>query len=77
MSQTTTFSVDGMTCAHCVHHVTTELTPIPGVRHVSIELVNGGSSPVTLVSDEPLTDEAIAAAIDEAGYALTPKGSLL
>jgi hypothetical protein len=24
-----------------------------------------------------LTDEAIAAAIDEAGYALTPKGSLL
>jgi copper chaperone CopZ len=77
MSQTTTFSVDGMTCAHCVHHVTTELTAIPGVRDVSIELVNGGSSPVTVVSDEPLTDEAIAAAIVEAGYALTPKGSLL
>jgi copper chaperone CopZ len=77
MSQTTTFSVDGMTCAHCVHHVTTELTAIPGVRDVSIDLVNGGSSPVTVVSDEPLSDEAIAAAIDEAGYALTPKGSLL
>jgi copper chaperone CopZ len=29
------------------------------------------------VSDELLTDEAIRAAIDEAGYALTPKGSLL
>jgi len=77
MSQTTTFSVDVMTCGHCVHHVTTELTAIPGVRDVSIELVNGGSSPVTVVSDEPLTDAAIAAAIDEAGYALTPKGSLL
>jgi copper chaperone CopZ len=77
MSQTTTFSVDGMTCAHCVHHVTTELTAIPGVRDVSIDLVNGGPSPVTVVSDEPLTDEAIRAAIDEAGYALTPKGSLL
>jgi copper chaperone CopZ len=77
MRQTTTFSVDGMTCAHCVHHVTTELTAIPGVRDVSIDLVNGGSSPVTVVSDEPLSDEAIAAAIDEAGYALTPKGSLL
>ncbi|NMM29862.1 MAG: heavy-metal-associated domain-containing protein [Cellulomonas sp.] len=77
MSQTTTFSVDGMTCGHCVQHVTTELTAIPGVRDVSIELVNGGSSPVTVVSDDPLTDEAIAAAIDEAGYALTPKGSLL
>jgi cation transport ATPase len=50
MSQTTTFSVDGMTCAHCVHHVTTELTAIPGVRDVSIDLVNGGSSPVTCES---------------------------
>ena len=78
MSQTTTtFSVDGMTCAHCVHHVTTELTTIPGVRDVSIDLVNGGSSRVTVVSDEPLSDEAVSAAIDEAGYALTPKGSLL
>jgi copper chaperone CopZ len=77
MSQTTTFSVDGMTCGHCVQHVTTELTAIPGVQDVSIELVAGGSSPVTVVSAEPLADDAIRAAIDEAGYALTPRGSLL
>ena len=77
MSQTTNFSDDGMTCAHCVHHVTTELTAIPGVRDVSIDLRNGGSSRVTVVSDEPLSDEAITAAIDEAGYVLSPKGSLL
>jgi copper chaperone CopZ len=77
MSQTTTFAVDGMTCAHCVHHVTTELSAIPGVTDVSIELVNGGSSPVVVTSDAPITDAAIAAAIDEAGYALTPRGSLL
>lgn len=77
MSQTTTFSVDGMTCGHCVQHVTTELTAIDGVTDVQIELVNGGSSPVVVTSDAPLSDEAIAAAIDEAGYALTPRGSLL
>lgn len=74
---TTTFGVDGMTCGHCVHHVTTELTTIPGVTDVTIELVVGGSSHVTVTSETPLTDDAIAAAVDEAGYALTPRRSLL
>lgn len=77
MSQTTTFSVDGMTCNHCAHHVTEELTAIPGVTNVTIDLQAGASSPVTVVSDEPLTDEAIKAAVEEAGYAVTPRGSLL
>lgn len=77
MSTTTHFSVDGMTCGHCVHHVTSELTAIPGVTDVSIDLVAGGSSPVKVTSDAPISDEAIAAAIDEAGYVLTPRGSLL
>ena len=77
MSQTTTFSVDGMTCGHCVRHVTDELIAIPGVQDVSIDLNSGGSTPVTVVSSEPLTDEAVRAAVEEAGYALTPRGSLL
>ncbi len=77
MSQTTTFSVDGMTCGNCVKHVTEELTAIPGVTDVQVDLVTGGSSPVTVTSDAPLTPEAIAAAVDEAGYAVTPRGSLL
>ncbi|RMI06634.1 heavy-metal-associated domain-containing protein [Cellulomonas triticagri] len=77
MSQTTTFSVDGMTCGNCVRHVTEELTAIPGVTDVQVDLVAGGSSPVTVTSDGPIADEAVAAAVDEAGYAVTPKGSLL
>jgi len=77
MSQTTTFSVDGMTCGNCVKHVTEELTALPGVTDVQVQLVTGGSSPVTVTSDAPLADEAIAAAVDEAGYAVTPRGSLL
>lgn len=77
MSQTTTFSVDGMTCGNCVKHVTEELTAIPGVTDVQVQLVTGGSSPVTVTSDAPLSDEAVAAAVDEAGYAVTPRGSLL
>lgn len=77
MSQTTTFSVDGMTCGNCVRHVTEELTAIPGVTDVQVQLVAGGSSPVTVTSEAPLTDAAITAAVDEAGYAVTPRGSLL
>jgi len=77
MSTTATYSVDGMTCAHCVHHVTSEITALPGVRDVTIELVVGGSSPVTVTSDAPLDETSVAAAVTEAGYALTPHRSLL
>ncbi len=77
MSQTTTFSVDGMTCGNCVRHVTEELRALPGVTDVRVDLVAGGSSPVTVTSDAPLADEAVAAAVDEAGYAVTPRKSLL
>jgi len=77
MSTTTTFGVDGMTCGHCVQHVTTEVAAIPGVTDVAVALVVGGSSQVTVTSDAPLPDEAVAAAVDEAGYALTPRRSLL
>lgn len=73
----TTFSVDGMTCGHCVQHVTTELKAIPGVTDVQVELHAGGSSPVVVTSDGPLADDAVAAAVDEAGYSLTPPRSLL
>lgn len=74
---TTTYSVDGMTCGHCVQHVTSEISALPGVRDVSIELVVGGSSPVTVTSDAPLDRNAVSAAVVEAGYALTPERSLL
>ncbi len=73
----TTFSVDGMTCDHCVQHVTTELKALPGVTDVSVDLQVGGSSPVVVTSDAPLADAAVAAAVDEAGYSLTPPRSLL
>ena len=70
MSATTTINVAGLTCGHCVSAVTEELTAIPGVTDVSIDLVEGGTSPVTVTSDQPLDDAAVAAAVDEAGYAL-------
>lgn len=70
MSTTTTYSVTGMTCGHCVNSVTEELTALPGVTDVSVELVSGGASAVRVTSDGELDRGAVASAVDEAGYTL-------
>lgn len=68
----TTYTVTGMTCEHCVHAVTEELTALGGVTAVNVELVPGGESKVTVTSDAPLPDEAVSVALEEAGdYRLT------
>ena len=76
-TQTTTFGVDGMTCGYCVAAVTSELSALPGVDDVTVQLVVGGSSTVSVVSAAPLTDAAVSEAVVEAGYAVTPRRSLL
>jgi copper chaperone CopZ len=65
---TTTYTVAGMTCGHCVSSVTEEISKLPGVTDVSIDLVAGGSTPVTVTSAEPLDEAAVREAVDEAGY---------
>ena len=77
MSTTATYQVDGMTCGHCAQSVTEEITALDGVDDVQVELVAGGTSTVTVTSDTPIERESIAAAVTEAGYALTPPRSLL
>ena len=74
---TTTFGVDGMTCGHCVAAVTSELSALPGVQDVVVQLSAGGSSTVSVVSQAPLPDADVQAAVVEAGYAVTPRRSLL
>jgi copper chaperone len=63
----TTYAVTGMTCEHCVHAVTGELSALDGVSRVEVELVPGEESKVTVTSQAPLTEQAVAAALDEAG----------
>lgn len=70
MSTTTTYGVTGMTCDHCVTAVTEEVTAIPGVTDVAVELVNEGTSTVRVVSDEPLQEDTVREAVEEAGYEL-------
>ncbi len=67
MAVTATYTVTGMTCNHCVQAVTSELTEIPGVEGVQVDLPSGA---VTVTSAEPLAEDAVRAAVDEAGYEL-------
>jgi len=70
LAMNTTLRVNGMTCGHCVTAVTEELSALDGVQSVAVDLVAGGASTVTVASDAPLPDDAVRAAIDEAGYEL-------
>jgi copper chaperone len=65
-----TYFVRGMTCAHCVSSVTEEISEVPGVLSVSVDLVIDGDSVVNVESGSEIDEELIRAAIDEAGYDL-------
>jgi copper chaperone CopZ len=63
----TTINVSGMTCGHCVSAVTMELSLIPSVTEVDVDLETGK---VTITSGAALDQAQLATAIDEAGYEL-------
>ena len=66
MSQST-YTVNGMTCGHCVASVTEEITEIEGVTDVAVDLPTGA---VTVTSTQPLDQARVRAAVEEAGYQL-------
>lgn len=63
-----TLDVTGMTCGHCVRAVTGELTELPGVTGVDVDLHAGGTTPVTVTLAGDVTEDALRAAVGEAGY---------
>jgi len=65
---TQTYTVTGMTCQHCVASVTEEVSELAGVTGVDVDLASGALS---VTSDQPVPDEAVRGAVEEAGYALT------
>jgi copper chaperone CopZ len=66
---TTSYVVTGMTCDHCVHAVTEEVSAVVGVDDVAVDL---GSGRLTVTSSTEVPYATVAAAVDEAGYALAP-----
>lgn len=67
---TQSFSIVGMTCDHCIAAVTEEVSRVAGVRDVTVDLVPGAVSTVTITSDLPVSEDDVRAAVDEAGYDL-------
>ena len=66
-ASTQTFRATGLTCGHCAHAVTDELSALDGVDGVEIEVVSGGESVVRVAAQRPLTTDEIVAALAEAG----------
>ncbi|MEV4149331.1 heavy-metal-associated domain-containing protein [Amycolatopsis sp. NPDC049691] len=64
---TSSFTVTGMTCAHCVASVSEEVGAIEGVTDVAVDLPTGA---VTVTSSRPVDDARVRAAVEEAGYTL-------
>ncbi|MFI6465594.1 heavy-metal-associated domain-containing protein [Streptomyces sp. NPDC050528] len=64
-SVTTVYKVTGMSCGHCEGSVSGEISGLPGVTSVKAVASTGE---VTVVSAAPLDDEAVRAAVDEAGF---------
>ena len=62
--ETVTYHVTGMTCGHCEKAVTEEVGAIPGVTEVKVDLPTGHVT----VTGSGLSDDAVRAAVDEAGY---------
>lgn len=65
-----TYAVEGMTCAHCVSAVIEEVTKIEGVTEVHVDLHPGERSQVHVTSSSEVSDHDLDSAIQEAGYKL-------
>ncbi len=64
MSQMLRYTVEGMTCAHCVSAVTATLSAEPGVVEVDVDL----DTKQVVATGADLDDESLRAAIARAGY---------
>ena len=67
MSAEKNLKLEGMTCGHCVMSVTKQLQTLPGAKDVTVDLATQSAH---LFTDDSVTEEQLAEAIDEAGYKL-------
>ena len=64
MSETVTYSVPAIHCAHCAMSIREEVSEVEGVEDVAVDL----DTKLVTVSGHELDDTALRAAIEEAGY---------
>ena len=59
--------IEGMSCGHCVMHVRSALEDVAGVKSAQVNLLDRSA----MVDGENLDDQALRAAVVEAGYRVT------
>jgi copper chaperone CopZ len=64
MSDTVTYSVPAIHCAHCAMSIREEVFEVEGVEDVDVDL----DAKVVTIQGSSLDDTALRAAIEEAGY---------
>ena len=68
MNETREYTVQGMTCSHCVLSVREEVSEVRGVSAVDVDLASGRMT----VSGQDVNDDAVREAVAEAGYEVAP-----
>lgn len=61
---TSTYTVAGMTCSHCVVSISEEVAEVPGVHAVDVDLASGR----LIISGDGVREDDVLAAVAEAGY---------
>ena len=67
------YTVSGMSCGHCAQSVTEEITALPGVTEVDVDVPAGR---VVVRAKAALADGDVRAAVEEAGFTYQGTGSL-
>lgn len=62
---TQNYAVTGMSCEHCEHAIAEEVRAIAGVTGIEID---AGTGRLVVTSEEPIVDDAVLGAVEEAGY---------
>jgi copper chaperone CopZ len=68
------YTVSGMSCGHCAQSVTEEITALPGVTEVDVDVPAGR---VVVRADAALAEDAVRGAVEEAGFAYVGTASLV
>jgi copper chaperone len=63
-TQTRDYTVEGMTCSHCVLSVREEVSEVPSVSAVDVDLASGRMT----ITGQDIDDDAVRAAVADAGY---------
>lgn len=62
---TNEYAVSGMTCGHCESAIRAEVGQLDGIERID---VNASTGRLVVTAQGPIDDQAVLAAVDEAGY---------